>query len=128
MTERQNFRKIHCTNVNFNVPILSTNENVGKKVGPRLDYMNRTMKVREFKKFLKVKAFITKQSATHLDRIVKEVSGLLGQKLFTVNDCKPILCIHNSYAYVVLTYVVLTNCQLDTVIKSQTNIFNPIKT
>ena len=65
--------------------------------------MNRTMKVREFKKSLKVKVFITTQSTTYSDKIVKEVSSLLGQELFAVNEFKQILSIHNSYAYVVRT-------------------------
>ena len=52
---------------------------------------------------MKVKVFITTQSATYSDRIVKEVSSLLGQELYTVNEFRQILIIHNSYAYVVHT-------------------------
>ena len=58
--------------------------------------MNRTMKFRKVK-------VLSRPIALYSDRIVKEVISLLGQELFTINECRQILSIHNSYAYVVHT-------------------------
>ena len=47
----QNCRKIHCKNISvYFKHNKKYHENLGIKVGPRPDYMNRTMKVREFNK------------------------------------------------------------------------------
>jgi hypothetical protein len=47
----QNCRKIHSKNISvYFKHNKKYHENLGIKVGPRPDYMNRTMKVREFNK------------------------------------------------------------------------------
>ena len=75
LTEKQNCRKIHCNNISVYFEHKKKyHENFGKKVGARPDCMNGTMKVRELKKYMKVKLFITTHSATYSDRIVQEVS------------------------------------------------------
>ena len=56
LTEKQKAerQKIRCNNISVYFKHKKKyHENLGKKVGPRPDYMNPTMQVREFKKSLK---------------------------------------------------------------------------